>query len=166
MFLVYLIFPIVEIYILFQLGDELGFWPVFGWVLLTAWLGLQLLRETGFKAFAEFQQGRQDPSQLPQQAMETLTRIIGALLFLLPGVMSDFLGVLCFFPPTRRILAARLGAKVARGVRNGRVRVFSGFPGAGFPSNGPQGPFEGPFDGPRTMKDVTPTTRALDGESN
>ncbi len=145
-FLLYLVFPIVEIYLLFQAGDEFGFWPIFGWVVLTAWLGLRLVKFKGFHLLAQVQMRMMQGQDPQRDVLEGVAVMIGGVLLMVPGFITDALAILCLFPPTRRLVGALLLRWLKSKVQKGRVHVFTGFGGTAPPHD--------PFS--RPMKDVTP----------
>jgi UPF0716 protein FxsA len=53
--------------------------------------------------------------------------LVGAVLLATPGVMTDVLGLLCLFPPSRRLIArgvsAFVASRFARAAEQGRVQV-------------------------------------------
>lgn len=97
-----LVLPFVDLALLFCVVKHLGFWRTLGIVAGTAALGVALLAVQGFgvyrKAMSELGAGR-----IPKtQVVDGLLIVIGAVLVLLPGPISDAVGVLLLFPLTRR----------------------------------------------------------------
>jgi UPF0716 protein FxsA len=138
-FLLCLFLPVLEIYLLFRVGSVVGFWPVFTWVLLTAWLGLRVIRAQGFSLLRRM---RLSPGEDPrQEILESLVVLLSGILLLLPGFLSDALGLLGLFPPTRKILSRLLKIWLSAKAARGTVVVFKS----------PQEPRE-----IREVKDVTP----------
>ena len=118
--LLFLIVPIVEIYVIVQVADGLG-WPetillLIGISVLGAWL----VKREGFGVLARIQQ-RLDEGRLPTGELVdgALVLIAGALL-LTPGFVTDGIGFLLLIPPTRAV-ARRL---VMRRLRS-RLRVYT-----------------------------------------
>jgi UPF0716 protein FxsA len=101
------IVPAVELFLLLQIGSAIGPAPTFLMLLLTgvvgAWLakreGLAVLRLVG----SELERGLPPPVRVAEGALV----VIGGLLLVTPGVVTDLAGVFLIFPPTRRWLAPR-----------------------------------------------------------
>ncbi len=111
LFLLFVLMPIVEIAVLIQVGGVIGGWTTVGIVILTAFIGSFMLRQQGIATLAQAQQ-RMNSGQMPaQQMLEGLFLLIGGLLLLTPGFITDFFGFLCLIPPSRRFLANKLASK-------------------------------------------------------
>lgn len=113
LFLFFLTMPILEMYLLIQVGGWIGALPTIGLVALTAVVGMTLLRQQGFATLLRGQQ-RLAEGQLPaQELMEGFALAVGGALLLTPGFVTDAVGFCLLLPPTRRLL---VGALVRRGV--------------------------------------------------
>lgn len=96
--------PIIEIYLLLQVGGLIGVLPTIALVILTAVVGVNLLRAQGFQTMARFQQ-EVSSGQLPAATMmEGVALLFGGALLLTPGFMTDTIGFLCLIPFTRKTL--------------------------------------------------------------
>lgn len=109
--------PLVEIALFVTLGAELGLGLTLVWVLLTAVVGVLLLRGmamAGRRGLREgFQEGLQDPlSPLAHRALIG----VAAVLLILPGFFTDTLGLILLLPPVRTLMIRFLARRV-RGVR-------------------------------------------------
>lgn len=106
--LLFTLVPMLEMFLLLQIGSIFGPWQTFAMLIVTgvvgAWLakreGLQLLRQLS----AELQRGLPPGVRL----VEGVLVVIGAILLITPGVLTDLAGVLLIFPPTRRYIAPRV----------------------------------------------------------
>ena len=103
-----LLFPVIELAVLIQVGSAIGVLPTLLLVIGTAILGSVLLRVAGL-ATAWRARERLARGELPEQEMlEGLLIAVGGGLLLLPGFISDILGVLCLTPFTRRLLVGKI----------------------------------------------------------
>ncbi len=106
--LLFLLFPVIELFILVKVGMSIGFLWTFLLVLATSMLGLFIMRVAGLATALSARESLAR-GQLPaQQMLEGLMMAVGGGLLLLPGFLSDILGVICLLPFTRRLLIARL----------------------------------------------------------
>ena len=100
--LLFIAVPIVEMWILIQVGGEIGALPTIGLVVLTATIGLSLLKRQGFStlmsARAKMDQGRIPAGELVSGVMLA----VGGALLLTPGFVTDVVGFLLLVPATRR----------------------------------------------------------------
>src|SRR3569833_210310 len=102
--LLFLLFflPLLEIYVLVKVGGRIGAWPTVGLVVAMAVLGLVLIRVQGVLTWQRAAAARLR-GQLPAvELLEGVVVLIGGVLFLVPGFVSDVLGLLCLVPPLRR----------------------------------------------------------------
>ena len=112
-------------------------WIGVGWTLLAllglSILGVVLLRREGARAWRAFSTAVAAGRPPGREALDGVLVLIGALLIVLPGFVSDVLGLLCILPPTRRLLGRVLvGWALTRG-RATVVRVRASRGPAGYP---------------------------------
>ena len=129
--LLFLIVPIVELYLLIEIGQRIGTVSTLALIFLTALLGSALARRQGLGVLrrmqAEMGQGR-----LPASPMVdgVLILLAGAVL-ITPGVLTDFVGFLVLIPATRGWIKAYLWKRIERAVKQGPARVHVDFGAAG-----------------------------------
>ena len=109
----FLLFPLIELAVLIQVGSAIGVLPTLFLVIATAVLGSVLLRVAGI-ATAWRAREKLARGELPEQeVLEGLLIAVGGGLLLLPGFISDVFGVLCLIPFTRRLLGGKVRRRVA-----------------------------------------------------
>lgn len=115
LFIVFLIVPVVEIYLLIQVGGWIGALPTVFLVVFTAVLGALLLRYQGFVTLRNFQKSLAG-GQLPAlEIVEGMVLLVAGALLLTPGFFTDTIGFLCLVPPLRRWAIRRFSGRL-RGV--------------------------------------------------
>ncbi|MGH6949210.1 MAG: FxsA family protein [Kiloniellales bacterium] len=101
--------PLLEIAVFIQVGGWIGLWPTLGLVVLAAVFGIWFLRSQGTAAFArariEMDQGRLPAREL----FDGLCILVAAVLLLIPGFVTDVVGLLLLMPPFRAWLRVLLG---------------------------------------------------------
>src|SRR5690606_19661020 len=101
LFLLFVLTPIVEMWVLIKVGGVIGALPTIGLVLLTAVIGLALLRMQGFATLLRARQ-KMEEGQLPaKELVEGIFLAVGGALLLTPGFVTDALGFACLLPGTR-----------------------------------------------------------------
>jgi UPF0716 protein FxsA len=99
--LVFIIVPIIEIYVLIEAGRQIGVAPTIGMILLTGIAGAFLARTQGFNLInriqTELNQGRIPAEEL----MDGAIILAGGLLLLTPGFCTDLFGFTLLTPVTR-----------------------------------------------------------------
>lgn len=103
--LLFLLVPIVEIYLLISIGGVIGAFPTVVLVILTAVIGAALARYQGLATLQRLQATMARGETPAIEMFEGVLLLVGALLLLTPGFMTDLLGFACLIPATRRALA-------------------------------------------------------------
>lgn len=102
--LLFVAVPLIEIYLLIQIGAHIGALPTVGLVVLTAVIGATLVRLQGLMTLANIRQSM-DRGELPAGSLiEGLILLIAGMLLLTPGFFTDTLGFICLVPAARRRL--------------------------------------------------------------
>lgn len=119
-FLLFLIVPFIELYVLIQVGQVIGALPTIGLLVAVSVIGAWLVKREGFATLARARQ-RIDAGQMPGREMVdgVLILFAGALL-VSPGFLTDVVGVMLLFPPVR---AALRGVTVGWLARRAGVRL-------------------------------------------
>jgi UPF0716 protein FxsA len=104
----FILVPIVEIAVFIQVGEQIGLSWTLLVVILTAVVGVNLLKQQGFKAWQQIQQSLAQ-GQMPALEMAAAAQLLfaGGLL-LTPGFVTDIIGFLLMIPQVRMQLAQRL----------------------------------------------------------
>lgn len=105
LFLVVLIIPFAEIYLLIQVGGVIGAFPTILLVVFTAVLGAWLLRQQGFSTFQRFQESLAQGVIPAYEMVEGPIILVGGALLLTPGFITDIIGFACLIPSLRRKIA-------------------------------------------------------------
>lgn len=127
--LLFIAVPVAEMWLLIEVGSVIGALPTIGLVLLTAVIGLALLRREGLSTLVRGR-SKLDRGELPAQEMvEGLMLAMSGALLLTPGFFTDLIGFLGLLPFSRQWLARRL-------VASGAVQGF-GHTGAAFQQRRP-----------------------------
>ncbi len=105
LFLIFLIVPLIEIYLLLVIGGIIGPIPTVAMVVFTAVLGAWLLRIEGFHTWFRLQQALAQGKIPALEIVEGPILLVGGALLLTPGFFTDFLGFLCLLPTTRQRIA-------------------------------------------------------------
>jgi UPF0716 protein FxsA len=104
-FLVVLIIPFAEIYLLLEVGSIIGAFPTIFLVVLTAVSGAWFLRQQGFATFHRFQTSLAQGEIPAYEMIEGPIILLGGLLLLTPGFITDLLGIACLVPQIRKKIA-------------------------------------------------------------
>lgn len=104
LFLLFVIMPIVEMWLLISVGQQIGALPTIGLVLLTAFIGVGLLRYQGAMALLKARM-KIDSGEIPAREMaDGLFFTVGGALLLTPGFVTDAIGFACLTPGIRTLI--------------------------------------------------------------
>ncbi|WP_422369292.1 FxsA family protein [Pelagibius sp.] len=116
--------PLLEIVVFIEVGGALGVWPTIAATVATALAGSLLLRAQGLATLMRART-QMDQGQLPAREMfEGICLVFAGALLLVPGFVTDALGLLLFIPPFRELLRRFIGHRLAQRSAQGRTRVF------------------------------------------
>lgn len=122
LFLLFLIMPILEVMVLLQVAESVGWLSTIALVVLTAIVGINILKHQGLSTLTRANQ-RLESGELPaREILEGFCLAIGGALLLTPGFITDTMGFLLLIGPTRRALVDYL-------IRSGRVNMQGGMKG-------------------------------------
>jgi UPF0716 protein FxsA len=139
LFLLFTLVPLVELYLLLFMAARVGFWPTVGLVLVTGLLGAMLARREGLRVLGTWKQTLARGQMPAEGLLGAVLVLVGGVLLVTPGILTDLVGFLLLIPPTRRIIAVRVRRRLERSIRAGTVRVSSSGFGGGW-GRGPGGP--------------------------
>jgi len=115
--------PLLELFVLIQLGQVVGLWPTIGLVVLTGFCGAALARLEGLRTIWKIQ-GELAHGHLPGDALlDGMAILLGGGLLLTPGILTDLVGLAFLFPPTRRPFLGRIRKSLKRRLQSGAIRV-------------------------------------------
>ena len=103
--------PIIEIYLFIKVGSQIGAFNTVFLILITAFLGVLYARYEGFNTL------KSGMSQIVKNELPVYEIVSGAalafaaLLLILPGFATDFMGLLIIFPPTRKLILKKVSNK-------------------------------------------------------
>lgn len=110
--LIFILVPIIEIWLFIQVDSIIGLWPTLASVVLTAVIGTWLLRQQGFAVLMQAR-GALEKSQFPlEQVIHGVFLLIAGLLLLTPGFFTDAIGFACLVPPLRLAIAYGIWSKI------------------------------------------------------
>jgi UPF0716 protein FxsA len=131
LFLLMTVVPAVELYLLIQLGSYLGAVTTIWLVIVTGIVGASLAKREGLSVVQKIQSDTLNGVPPTQGLTEGLLVLLGGVLLITPGVITDAVGLMAIFPLTRRLIAPVLSRKL-----EARVQVMDGV-NIGTPTAGP-----------------------------
>jgi UPF0716 protein FxsA len=117
LFVAFLVVPVVEIYVLIQVGQVIGA----GWTVLLliadSVFGSWLLKREGGRAWRALREALEAGRMPARELADAALIVFGGALMISPGFVTDVFGLLAILPFTRPVARRALGAVVARRLR-------------------------------------------------
>lgn len=114
LFIAFIVVPIVEIYVLIQVGQVIGPWWTILLLVADSILGSWLIKRDGGRAWRALRSAL-DTGRMPAKELaDGALILIGGTLMLSPGFVTDALGILLILPVTRPVFRRLLTTVVAR----------------------------------------------------
>jgi UPF0716 protein FxsA len=141
LFLAFLVVPVLEIWLLIQVGSVIGGPATVALLLADSLLGAWIVRREGRRAWRALQEALRSGRMPERELADGGLILVGGALLLTPGFFTDVFGFLCVLPFTRPMMR-RLGAwffdrRVKRmAAASPYANLFPPRPGAGAPNGG------------------------------
>lgn len=117
--LAFIAMPILEIWLIFQVGGSLGAGATIGLIVVTAVVGAALAKHQGFAVIQRVQRALQTGQEIGQSMVEAAMVLAAGIMMLLPGFITDGVGIALLLPPVRALLARVLVARFRSRMRSG-----------------------------------------------
>ncbi len=109
-----LVVPLLEILVILQVGRVIGGWPTLILLLAESALGAWLVRREGARAWAALRTALQTGQMPAQQLVDAALVLVGGVLLLAPGFLTDIVGFFFVLPMTRPLTRRWLQTIVER----------------------------------------------------
>jgi UPF0716 protein FxsA len=110
----FIVVPLVELYVIIQIGQAIGLVPTLVLLLADAVLGSMLLRQQGRGAWRRFNAALQERRFPGREVADGLMIAVGGTLLLTPGFITDIVGLVLLVPPSRAVVRRLMRAYVGR----------------------------------------------------
>ena len=101
MLFLFIFLPMVELYLLIMLGSRIGAMPTIGLIVLTGIIGATLARQQGLSVLSKIQREMASGKPPTQELVEGALIVVGGIVLLTPGIVTDIFGFSLLFPPVR-----------------------------------------------------------------
>ena len=108
MLLLFIFLPMVELYLLIMLGSRIGAMPTIGLIVLTGIIGATLARQQGLSVLSKIQREMSSGKPPAQELIEGALIVVGGIVLLTPGIITDIFGFSLLIPPFRKALCRKL----------------------------------------------------------
>jgi UPF0716 protein FxsA len=145
LFLLFTTMSLLELALLIWIGQYLGVFATIALVILTAILGASMAKYEGLRVWKRLQRELRRGELPGDTILDGVLIFGGGLTFLTPGFITDTMGLLCLFPPTRSVARRWLKGWLKRIMQSGNTVFFQWSPGPSNSEDPDRDPFESEF---------------------
>ena len=114
----------IEFEAFIAIGNAVGGFVTFLGIFVTAFIGVTLVKREGKSVMQQWQSSINEGEINTSTLTSGLSLLLGAVLMLLPGYVTDFIGFLCFIPGLRALIGQSLLSQLGTSVYSSNL--FSG----------------------------------------
>lgn len=112
LFLLLTLTPLLELWVLTEIGMRIGVLPTFLLVIATGAAGASLARWQGLETLREIQRQVSQGQMPAAKLLDGLMILIAGILLLTPGIITDLMGLGLLIPPIRRLALRYVGSVI------------------------------------------------------
>jgi UPF0716 protein FxsA len=112
----FVVVPIVEIYVIIQVGQAIGALWTIALLIADSIAGSLLMKSQGRAAWRRFQLAVAEGRVPAREVLDGVLVIFGGAFLLTPGFVTDIIGALLLLPPTRAVIRRLLARRVTLGL--------------------------------------------------
>ncbi|MHC1757589.1 MAG: FxsA family protein [Methanosarcina sp.] len=129
LFSLFLIIPVVEIYLLIKIGGIIGTLNTILIILITASLGAYLTKSQGFRVLSQIQNATRQGYMPGNELLHGLFVLIGGFALLTPGFLTDTIGFSMLIPQIREIYVGIAKGIIKKKIQQGnfQMRMYTDF---------------------------------------
>jgi UPF0716 protein FxsA len=124
-FLLMILVPLVDFYILYAVSFKIDFWPTVALVILTGIVGHTLFKKQGMHILTSIKSELSQGQMPGDKIISGVIVLIGGVLLMTPGFLTDIVGILFLIPGVRRLIRSYFKGRMASGIQNGSFTVYS-----------------------------------------
>ncbi len=122
-----LLYPLLELWSLIELGAQTSAGLAVLWVLGAAFLGMTTIRLAGSQVLSRLQAAQREGVLQQQLVASDMALAIAGLLLIIPGLLSDAMAMLVLMRPVRHLLGSAVAARWSKsGSRHATGSAHSG----------------------------------------
>ena len=110
-----LLYPLLELWSLIELGAQTSAGLAVLWVLGAGFLGMTTIRFAGAQVLSRLQAAQREGVLQQQLVASDMALAIAGLLLIIPGLLSDAMAVLVLIRPVRHLLGSAVAARWSKG---------------------------------------------------
>jgi UPF0716 protein FxsA len=121
--LIFVVLPLVDLFFLLEIGSLLGLPVTVVLTVVTGVVGAWLVRREGRRVWLAWRQALGGMTPPEHGLVEAALVLLGGVLLVTPGVMTDLVGIVFILPWSRRWIAGHVRSAIDRRLATGALRV-------------------------------------------
>ncbi len=122
--IIFTVVPAVELALLIKVGTIIGVANTLAVIILTGVLGASLARMEGFLVLSKIQRSLEQGVMPNNELIDGVMILVGGIVLLTPGFITDAMGFLLLLPPTRAIIKAIVRRAMKNYISTGQIYTF------------------------------------------
>ena len=123
LFLLFTIIPVIELYVIIKIGGMIGALNTILIILTTAVIGAYLAKQQGLMVIGNIRQAVQESRVPGRELLHGLIVLLGGLMLLTPGFITDILGISALIPPIRDFYINLVRKLILNKIESGDWRI-------------------------------------------
>lgn len=116
--------PIIDLYILIKASQNMGFWTTITLIIATGIAGYYLARSEGRIVISNVNRELAQGGLPGDELLIGLSILIGGIFLVVPGIVTDIIGITMILPGTREIYINIMKKRFKDKIRRGDTRIF------------------------------------------
>ncbi len=126
LFAFFLIIPVIDLALLLRISQWIGFWWTVALIVGTALIGSYLSKREGLAVWRRLQDQLSAGGLPGRELLDGVIILIAGGLLIAPGVLTDTMGILGLFPPTRALIRKLAMRRIKKKMREGTLQTRFG----------------------------------------
>jgi len=118
-----IVVPVVELYILIEIGQQIGAFTTIGIIVLTGIIGAYLVKNQGFMVLKKIQYDLNQNILPGDSLLQGIIILAGGIFLLTPGFITDIIGFIFLIPISREIVKKYLLIWLKRKIDSGNINI-------------------------------------------
>ena len=120
----FVLLPIIEIILFIEIGSIIGSFNTISIIILSAFLGIYLIKTHASSYLSEMQNKVIQGIRPDKEIMSGIITLLSGIFFLIPGFLTDFIGIILLITPIKSSLINKYGFSSSRPNRQSRKSVI------------------------------------------
>jgi UPF0716 protein FxsA len=127
LFVLFIVLPVVEIILLVQIGIATRWWVPIAIVVVSGVVGSALARHEGWKVLERMREEMRAGRMPADSLIDAFMILLAGILFVWPGVLTDFVAIGLLIPPIRALIKRGARAWIRQNVEVHTMRIRGGY---------------------------------------